>query len=167
MSEAAVATGIAAAGKYLSFHLGEESFGLGILKVQEIIGNMNVTRIPRTPECIRGVINLRGKIIPVIDLRKKFEMASITDTDRTCIIVVRIERDGTRLTMGVLVDQVSEVLDIKREQIEEPPEFGSAVQTNFILAMGKVGNKVVMLLDIDRVLDGREISQAQEAVTGE
>jgi purine-binding chemotaxis protein CheW len=153
----------AKAGKYLSFKLGVEEFGVAILKVQEIIGIMTVTRVPRTPDCIRGVINLRGKVIPVLDLRRKFGLDPRGDTDRTCIIVVRIERQNERLTMGVLVDDVSEVLDIAAGQLEEPPSFGGGVRTDFIQGMGKVGSKVVMLLDIDKVLGSQEIAQARES----
>ncbi|MCW8130054.1 MAG: purine-binding chemotaxis protein CheW [Planctomycetota bacterium] len=149
----------ARAGKYLSFKLGNEEYGVAILKVQEIIGIMTVTRVPRTPDCIRGVINLRGKVIPVLDLRRKFGFDTIKDTDRTCIIVVRIEQRDARVTMGVLVDDVSEVLDISPDQLEEPPSFGASVRTDFILAMGKVGAKVVMLLDIDKVLGQTELTQ--------
>jgi len=159
----AAAHGLSArAGKYLSFKLGNEEFGVAILKVQEIIGIMTVTRVPRTPDCIRGVINLRGKVIPVLDLRRKFGLDARSDTDRTCIIVVRIERGNERLTMGVLVDDVSEVLNITAEQLEEPPSFGAGVRTDFIQGMGKVGAKVVMLLDIDKVLGSQEIAQARE-----
>jgi len=153
----------ARAGKYLSFKLGNEEYGVAILKVQEIIGMMTVTRVPRTPDCIRGVINLRGKVIPVLDLRRKFNLATQSDTARTCIIVVRIEQHGERLVMGVLVDDVSEVLDINAEQLEEPPSFGVSVRTDFIQGMGKVGTKVVMLLDIDRVLGNEDLAQARQA----
>lgn len=146
------------AGKYLTFKLAEEIFGLEILKVQEIIGQMKVTQIPKTPAFIRGVINLRGKIIPVIDLRLKFDMEGQKDTVKTCIIVVQISTSkDKKITMGILVDEVSEVLDIKAEQIEEPPSFGSSVDTAFILGMGKVGQKVLMLLDIDKVLSAGDL----------
>lgn len=145
------------AGKYLTFQLGREVFGLAILKVQEIIGIMPVTRVPRTPEFVRGVINLRGKVIPVIDLRRKFELQEREDTDRTCIIVVQLEGLAGRIIMGLLVDEVSEVLDIGGDKIENTPEFGSQVQTDFIMGMGKVGSKVIMLLDVDKVLSSGEL----------
>lgn len=147
----------ARAGKYLTFQLGREIYGLEILKVQEIIGMMPVTRVPRTPEFIRGVINLRGKVIPVVELRLKFGLPAREDTDRTCITVVQLRFGDQSVTMGLLVDEVSEVLNIPREQIETPPSFGSGLDTSFILGMGKVGNKVVMLLDVDKVLSAREI----------
>ncbi|EKD28270.1 MAG: CheW1 [uncultured bacterium] len=147
----------AKAGKYLTFKIGEEIFGLEILKVQEINGLMKITNIPKTPNFIRGVINLRGKIIPVIDLRLKFEMASLGDTVKTCIIVVQVLRQSKKITMGILVDEVSEVMNILQEQIDEPPSFGSSINVDFIFGIGKVGQKVVMLLDIEKVLTAGEI----------
>ena len=147
----------AKAGKYLTFKLGDEIFGLEILKVQEIIGMMKVTQVPRTPEFIRGVINLRGKIIPVIDLRLKFIMNKLEDTVKTCIIVVQVLKQSKQFTMGILVDEVSEVLNILHEQIDEPPSFGSTVNVEFILGIGKVAQKVVMLLDIDKVMTSDEM----------
>ncbi|HNT36650.1 MAG TPA: chemotaxis protein CheW [bacterium] len=146
------------AGMYLTFQLGGETYGLEILKVQEIIGMMNVTRVPRTPSFVRGVINLRGKVIPVVDLRMKFELASQEDTNRTCIIVVQVARGNQSVTMGILVDEVSEVLDINGNQIEPAPKFGDNISTDFILGMGKVAQKVVMLLDVEKVLSGGEIA---------
>ncbi len=139
-------------GKFLTFQLEGEIFGLEILKVQEIMGLIAITRVPRTPHYIRGVINLRGKVIPVVDLRLKFGMAQKVDTDRSCIIVVQVARNGSQVTMGTIVDEVSEVLDIQSEQIEHAPEFGHTVDTTFILGIGKVGLKVVLLLDVDKVL---------------
>lgn len=151
------------AGKYLTFELGDEGFGVEIVKVQEIIGMMPVTRVPRVPAFVRGVINLRGKVIPVIDLRLKFGLEAKEDTDRTCIIVSQITRNGHDVIMGIIVDEVSEVLDIGAEQIDESPDFGSAVHTEFILGMGKVEDHVVMLLDVDRVLSGGEIDVVNQA----
>ncbi len=146
------------AGKYLTFRLAEEGYGIEILKVQEIIGLMSITRIPKTPDFIRGVINLRGKVIPVIDLRLKFGLEKKENTEKTCIIVVQVEKSAdTIVTMGIIVDEVSEVLDITAEQIEPPPSFGATVDTDFILGMGKASQKVVMLLDVDKVLSRNEI----------
>ena len=145
------------AGKYLTFCLGEEIYGLEILKVQEIIGLMDITRVPRTPEYVRGVINLRGRVIPVVELRKKFSLECVEDTERTCIIVVQVVSGDVAVTMGILVDEVSEVVDIKEEQLEPAPSFGTAVDVDYILAMGKVGEHVVILLDVDRVLTSSEI----------
>ena len=144
------------AGKYLTFELKGEIYGLEILKVQEIIGMMSVTRVPKTPEFIRGVINLRGRVIPVIDLRLKFGLEQVPDTERTCIIVVQFSQGASACTMGVIVDEVSEVINIESGQIEETPAFGAGVDTDFILGIGKVGQKVVMLLDVDRVLSSGE-----------
>ena len=149
------------AGKYLTFKLAAEEYGLEILKVHEIIKMMDITRVPRTPAFVRGVINLRGKVIPVVDLRLKFGMESRETTDKTCVIVVQVAHAGAAsgsVTMGTIVDEVSEVLDIAGEQIEPAPEFGTSVNTDFILGMGKVAKKVVMLLDIDKVLSSGELA---------
>ena len=151
------------AGKYLTFNLVNEEYGLEILKVQEIIGIMNVTRVPKMPDYVRGVINLRGKVIPVIDLRLKFGLDSQNDTERTCIIVVQVSHGDQQVTTGIIVDEVSEVLDIAEEQIEDAPSFGASVDTEFILAMGKVGKKVVMFLDIDKVLSTGDMVAINEA----
>ncbi|GMV90328.1 MAG: hypothetical protein AMXMBFR82_01060 [Candidatus Hydrogenedentota bacterium] len=151
------------AGQYLTFALGNEVYGLEILKVQEIIGMTTVTKVPRTPEFLRGVINLRGKVIPVVDLRAKFGMETQEDTNLTCIIVVQIVRDGQQVIMGVIVDEVAEVVDIRSEQIEPPPSLGGTSQTKFISAMGKVGNKVIILLDSDKVLSWSELEELAKA----
>ena len=146
-------------GKYLTFKLAEEEYGLEILKVQEIIRMQTVTRVPRTPEYVRGVINLRGKVIPVIDLRSKFSMPLQEDTDKTCIIVVQVNRGDHHLVMGVIIDEVREVLDISADSIEDTPSFGASINTEFILGIGKVGDTVKMLLDIDKVLTASEVEQ--------
>ena len=145
--------------KYLTFSLGQEEYGLEILKVREIIGYMDITSVPQTPVYVKGVINLRGQVIPVIDLRTKFGMEVTEVTDETCIIVVEINQRGTKFCTGIVVDRVQEVLDIERENIEEAPQFGSSVSTDFILGMGKIGESVKILLDIDKVLSCREIGQ--------
>ena len=142
------------AGKYLTFKLAEEEYGLEILKVREIIGLMDITSVPRTPGFIRGVINLRGKVIPVVDLRTKFGMETHQDTDETCIIVVDVASDENADMMGILVDTVSEVLDIAVSEIEDTPTFGASVDMDFILGIGKVNGQVKILLDIDKVLTG-------------
>jgi purine-binding chemotaxis protein CheW len=149
--------GIKLAGKYLTFRLGGEEYGLEILKVQEIIQMQPVTRVPRTPDHIRGVINLRGKVIPVVDLRKKFSLEDAHDTEKTCIIVVQITLDVLKVVMGIIIDEVMEVLDIRAENIEETPAFDASVTTEFILGMGKIGGGVKILLDIDRVLSVKEL----------
>ena len=152
---------LAKAGKYLTFNLGREVYGIEILKVQEIIGMLSVTRVPKTPEFVRGVVNLRGKVIPVIDLRLKFALEPKADTDRTCIIVVQVALQAASVTMGLIVDEVSEVLSVLADQIEAAPSFGSKVDTDFILGMGKVAQKVVMLLDVDKVLASEDLVTIQ------
>ena len=165
VSESSV--GARLAGKYLTFRLGDEEYGLEILKVQEIIQLQNITRIPRTPNCVRGVINLRGKVIPVVDLRVKFELGSTEDTERTCIIVVQIRAGDALLVTGILIDEVREVLDIRAESIEEAPDFGSSVDTEFILGMGKVNGAVKILLDIDKVLTSDDLQSLRAATNRE
>ena len=140
-------------GKYLTFGLGSEEYGLEILKVKEIIGVMNITSVPQTPKYLKGVINLRGKVIPVIDLRLKFGMDAVKYNDRTCIIVVDIAgKVGKKTVMGIVVDSVSEVLNIKGEEIEDTPMFGVSLETDYILGMAKVKGGVKILLDINKVL---------------
>jgi purine-binding chemotaxis protein CheW len=145
-------------GKYLTFTLGQEEYGIGILKVREIIGMMEITSVPRTPEHVKGVINLRGKVIPVISLRSKFEIQEEEYTDRTCIIVVEISGSGGAIPIGIIVDSVSEVLNISGEDIEPTPKMGSALNTEYIMGMAKIKGKVKILLDIDRVLSSDEVS---------
>ncbi len=149
-------------GKYLTFALGPEEYGLEILKVREIIGYMEITAVPQTPHEVRGVINLRGQVIPVVDLRAKFGMETIDVTEETCIIVVEISRGRRNFSTGIVVDHVQEVLDIPGQDIEDAPQFGSEVDTNFILGMGKIGDSVKILLDIDRVLAGNDLDFAGE-----
>ena len=145
---ATAATAAQRAGKYLTFVLADEEYGLEILKVREIIGMMDITAVPRTPAFVRGVINLRGKVIPIMDLRLKFDMQAAEQTEQTCIIVVAVNG----IEMGVVVDKVSEVLDIAAKDIEDAPSFGVSVDTDFILGMGKSRGKVTILLDIGKVL---------------
>ena len=149
--------------KFLTFLMASEKYGLEILKVREIIGMMDVTPVPTTPAFVRGVINLRGKVIPVVDLRLKFGMKAKEDTPRTCIIVVQLARAAQEMIMGIIVDEVSEVLDIDQDQIEPPPSFGADIRTDFILGMGKVNQRVVTMLDIDRVLTEREIALVESS----
>jgi len=143
------------AGKYLTFFLSAEEYGLKILAVHEIIGMMPVTRVPRTPDFILGVINLRGKVIPVVDLRIRFSMP-VVDTQDVCIIVVQVRG----IQMGIVVDRVSEVANIAASEIEPPPSFGVDVPTDFLLGIGKSQGRVKMLLDIDHVLTRTEVEQA-------
>jgi len=144
-------------GKYLTFRLCGEEYGLQILKVQEIIHLQTITKVPRTPPFVSGVINLRGKVIPVVDLRARFAMESAEETERTCIIVVQIRSRDALVVVGILIDEVREVLDIPADCIESSPDFGVGVDTDFILGMGKMNGAVKILLDIDRVLSGDDI----------
>jgi len=145
-------------GKYLTFSLADEAYGIGILKIKEIIGMLPVTSVPKTPDFVKGVINLRGKVIPVVDLRCRFGIEEIEYTDRTCTIVVEIEGQAGTVMIGIVVDSVSEVLNIKGEDIEESPAFGARLDTNYILGMAKMDGGVKILLDIDRVLSAEEVS---------
>lgn len=142
-------------GKFLTFFLGHEEYGIEILKVFEIIGLLPITPVPRTPKSIKGVINLRGKVIPVMDMRMRFGMDAVEVTDQTCIIVVQAH--GTQ--MGIIVDKVSEVLDIATEEIDETPSFGIQVNTDYILGIGKCGGSVKLLLDIDKVVSSRDVAE--------
>jgi len=140
--------------KFLTFCLGQEEYGLPILAVREIIGLIDVTPLPQTPAFVKGVINLRGKIIPVIELRSKFGLPTVSYTAETCILVVEVageEEGGASFQLGIIVDSVREVLDISRSNIEPPPNFGTAVPLSAILGMGKVKDKVVILLNINSV----------------
>ncbi len=144
------------AGKYLTFHLGAEEFGIRVLKVREIMGIQDITAVPHTPAYIKGVINLRGKVIPVLDLRLKFGLPELAYSQRTCIIVVQIQGECGPLLMGVIVDGVSEVLNLAGAEIEDTPDFGANVSTPYISGMAKVKGRVKILLDIDRVLTSQE-----------
>ena len=152
MSEQTVKEVAAKAGKYLTFKLANEEYGLEILKVREIIGLMTVTKVPRTPAFVKGVINLRGMVIPVVDLRSKFGMETIEDTSETCIIVVEIIKNDAPVQIGILVDAVSEVMDIVGDEIESTPSFGTDIDTGYILGMAKTQGTVRILLNIMKVL---------------
>ena len=150
-------------GKYLTFTLASEEYGIGILKIREIIGMMPITSVPQTPDFVKGVINLRGKVIPVMDLRLRFGMEAIDYSERTCIIVVEIEGDGGTVQIGIVVDSVSEVLNIKGEEIEDTPTFGTKLNIDYILGMSKMEGGVKILLDIDKVLSAEEIAALDKA----
>src|SRR5512147_286706 len=147
-----------AGGKFLTFFLAGEEYGIEILSVHEIIGMMPITSVPGTPDHICGIINLRGKIIPIVDLRRKFGMESKAQTAETCIIVVNVQG----VEVGTVVDRVSEVLSIPAEDIEPPPSFGRDVNTDYILGIGKSQSKVKILLNIDRVISADQIVQLQK-----
>ena len=140
-------------GKFLTFQLQDEEYGLEILKVREIMGILNITPVPQTPDYIKGVINLRGAVIPVVDLRLKFSLQEDEYDQKTCIIVV----DVGGVMMGIVVDTVSEVMDIEAADIERAPSFGASLNTDYILGMGKVEEKVKILLDINKVLSSEEL----------
>jgi len=144
-------------GKYLTFSLAGEEYGIGILKVKEIIGVIPITSVPQVPGFVKGVINLRGRVIPIIDLRLKFGLEEEKYTDKTCIIVVEVAGSTGQLRMGVVVDSVSEVMNIKDDNIEEVPSFGVGLETEYILGMAKMEGQVKILLDIDRVMGAEEI----------
>ncbi len=158
----AVGTASHREGKYLTFFLAEEEYGIGILKIKEIIGMMPITTVPRTPEFVKGVINLRGKVIPVIDLRLRFAMEEINYSERTCIIVVEIGEQVGTVQIGIVVDAVSEVLNIKSDEIADTPTFGSKLDTDYILGMAKMEGGVKILLDIDTVLNDQEVTLLQK-----
>ncbi len=141
------------AGKYLAFALGNERYGLEILKVQEIIGVIRVTEVPQAPHYIKGVINLRGKIIPVIDLRRKLGMEERAYDEKTCFIVVNTVLQGRALAVGVVVDTVLEVLNFETKHIQHAPQYGTTVDTDFILGLGKINEQVVILINIDVALN--------------
>lgn len=147
------ATQKAAAGKYLTFRLGKESYGVAVLKVREIIRMQGITVVPQMPEYVKGVINLRGKVIPVIDLRLKFELGEHATTELTCIVVVQVKlAQGEEKLIGLIVDAVEEVLNIARNEIENTPDFGSKLSVDYIFGMAKVKGLVKTLLDIDKVV---------------
>lgn len=148
---------VATPGKYLTFRVGGESYGLEILRVQEIIGVLGITRVPSMPESIRGVINLRGKVIPVVDLRVKFGVAEVVDHDRNCIIVMQVDNDARPVVMGALVDAVSEVVDVAEGALEATPDFGGAVDASFLTGVATHDDTVTMLLDADRLLAATDL----------
>ena len=144
------------AGKYLTFRLGKEDFAIRVMKVREIVGIQDITSVPQMPSHVKGVINLRGKVISVVDLRLKFGLPEREYTQRTCIIVVQVQSGGVSIQTGVIVDEVSEVLNLAASEIEDTPDFGEDVSTPYLLGMAKVKGNVKMLLDIDQVLANSE-----------
>lgn len=151
------------AGKYLTFILENEEYGIALLKVKEIIGMMPITTVPKTPQYVKGVINLRGKVIPVSDLRLRFEMPAAKYTERTCIIVVEIQGEASTIQIGIVVDAVSEVMNIKADEVAEAPSFGTKVETDYILGMANMDGQVKILLDIDRVLTDDAMAKVEQA----
>jgi purine-binding chemotaxis protein CheW len=150
------------AGKYLTFELAGEEFGVRVLKVREIMGVQEITAVPQPPPHVKGVINLRGKIIPVVDLRLKFGLPAAEYTQRTCIIVMQVQGEAAPLVMGAVVDGVSEVLNLGAAEIEDTPDFGESFSGGYLLGMAKVKGKVKILLDIDRALTTQDFQQLRE-----
>ena len=150
------------AGQYLSFMLDEETFALHITKVREVLEFAGVTRIPRTPDFMRGVINLRGSVVPVVDLKQRFGVGATEQTTDTCVVIVEMIYDGESAIIGLLADSVQEVFDLAGEEVQPPPSVGSWVSTDFVLGMGRLSDRFLMLLDIDRVFDAEEV----EAIAG-
>lgn len=144
--------------KYLSFHVGAEEFAIGVLSVREIMGMQDITSVPHTPVYVKGIINLRGKVVPVVDLRLKFGMPSTEHTQRTCIVVVDVAGEASPMLMGVIVDSVSEVLNVALSEIENTPDFGEGVTIPYLLGIAKSKGKVKILLDIEKVLNAGEIT---------
>ena len=154
----------AAAGKYLTFQLGSEAYGVSVLKVREIIRMMDITPVPQMPAYVRGVINLRGKVVPVVDLRVKFALANPQMSERTCIVVVQVRTAaGASMLTGFIVDAVEEVLQIAACDIEPTPDFGARLATDYLLGMAKIKGKVKALLDIDRVLSTQAVDELAQA----
>jgi purine-binding chemotaxis protein CheW len=149
--------------QYLTFQLGDEVFCLDISQVREVLDFTNITKVPRTPDFMRGVINLRGGVVPVVDLRLKFGMAKTEKTRRTCIIIVEVNVDGENTVLGALADSVEEVIEMEPGQIEPAPRIGTRLNTNFIRGMGKHNDQFVIILDIDRVFSSDELSVFQGA----
>ena len=151
-----------AAGKFLTFCLGKEEFAVRVLNVREIIGIQDITTVPQTPAFVKGVINLRGKVIPVVDLRLKFGLPEQAHSERTWIIVIQVDSDhGASLNTGVIVDEVSEVLNLTGAEIEPTPDFGDNVATPYLLGLAKVKDRVKILLDIGQVLKDQDLSGMQ------
>lgn len=146
--------------QYLTFFLGDEEYAIGILRVKEIIQYDVLTRVPRTPSWIRGVINLRGNVVPVVDLAVKFGLAETPVTKSTCIVIAEVDMEGEPLVMGVLADAVSQVIDLLPADVEPTPSFGTRVHVDYLLGMGKLGKKFVLILDIDKVLSTEELTAA-------
>jgi purine-binding chemotaxis protein CheW len=153
------------AGKYLSFWLGQEEYAIQVLRVREIMGVQEITAVPQTPRYVKGVINLRGKVIPVMDLRLRFGLSEVEHTHRTCIIVVEIHQGQTPLWMGIIVDAVSEVLTLAASDIEDTPDFGAATAAPYLLGMAKLKGKVKILLEIDTVLTAHELTGIEHVVS--
>lgn len=163
------AVDVAETTQYLTFKLSDETFALDISKVREVLDFTTVTKVPRTPEFMRGVINLRGSVVPVVDLRLKFGMTRTENGVNTCIIITEVTVDGETTILGALADSVQEVIDLDKSGISAPPRIGTKLKTAFIKGMGKQGDHFIIILDIDKVFSSDELAlvQATEAAAGE
>ncbi|WP_026840672.1 chemotaxis protein CheW [Citrifermentans bremense] len=148
--------------QYLTFKLEDELFALDIGKVREVLDFTTITKVPQTPDYMRGVINLRGSVVPVVDLRLKFGMVTAEQTVNTCVIIVEVELEGERVVMGAMADAVQEVLDLEPDQIEPPPRIGTKLNTDFIKGMGKHNDQFIIILDIDKVFTSSELELVRE-----
>lgn len=153
--------------QYLTFRLGQDEFGIEILKVREILEYREPTRVPRTSQFISGVINLRGNVIPVIDLARMFQHRAIQPTRKTCILIIEVTRTDDTVVAGILVDTVNEVIAIRSEDIDPPPSFGARIRTDFIRGMGRHDDRVIVLLDTATVLNFQEIKDAAKEIAGD
>ena len=151
--------------QYLTFFLGGDEYAVGILKVREVLEYDTITRVPSVPACISGVINLRGSVVPVVDLAVKLGMSATQITRLTCIVIVEVDTDEGRTVMGLIADSVSQVIDLAPEDIEPPPSFGTRIRVDFLLGMGKLGKKFALLIDIDRLLAATELLSAAALAT--
>lgn len=149
--------------RLFTFKLSGSDYGVPILRVQEIVALPPVTPVPRTPEFVRGVINLRGRVVPVVDLRTRFGMAASPDTDRTCVVIIQVEGESGAMRMGVVVEDLAEVVDVPEDDVVDPPEFGAGIDTEFLLGMGRVAQRVIILLDVDKVLTSADVATVRQA----
>lgn len=147
--------------QYLTFTLDKELYAMDIAKVREVLEYTDITRVPRTPEFMRGVINVRGRAVPVVDLRLKFGLSKTTQTVNTCIIIMEVEMDGEATVLGALADSVQEVFSLEPDQIEPAPRLGTRIKTEFIAGMGKQGDEFIIILNIDKVFSVEELSLVQ------
>lgn len=149
-------------GQYLGFFVADEEYAVGILKVKEILQFEAITRVPGMPPTIRGVTNVRGSVVPVVDLAVRFGLPELSVTSRTCIVIVEVELEGERTTMGVMADSVSQVIDLSADDIQAPPSFGTRVHMDYLLGMGRSGRKFILILDIDRILSVDELIEVSK-----
>jgi purine-binding chemotaxis protein CheW len=161
--ESAYAAGLSAE-KYLTFHLGSEEFAIPVLKVREIMRVQEVTSVPQTPPWVKGVLNLRGKVIPVVDLRVKFRLPTLDDAQRNCIIVVEVAAEGQVVLVGAIVDAVSEVIAFTQADVDPPPDFGDGVSMKYLLGLAKNKGKVKALIDIDHLLSSSELASLESTI---